>query len=290
MNRINKPEFHAAKRGYDMREVDDCIDTLLTQSETLERINNELFQLWLSELPKLNESVTEYIVSDYELSTLNSLLEISLEHNPQRETPPPVVTEVIEKTSPPKKRSRFLSAVASILFYCTLVLAVFGAFLFSGSPTKPPQNVAGFSAMTVLTRSMQSVLPQHSLIVTRKVDPNTLQVGDDISFLMPSNISVTHRIIDIEENYQNTRMRGFQTQGVENANPDTEIVLAQNVIGRVVFHNLILGQGISLIRENILIVGIGFGALMLMVILIRSLRTVFSKGNGTSPDAPSHIA
>jgi len=285
MNYPEKPEFCAAKHGYNMREVDTYVDAMRNENEILAKTNNELFNLWVNEIQKVDKSELEGKVSDFDLLKLCHLLDLSTKYASQDNTPPAsaLASAEPEESSSVKKQSRLFSAVKGILFYLTLALVVLGTFLFSGSPTDPPQNIAGFSAMTVLTRSMQSVLPQHSLIVTHRVDPNTIQIGDDISFLMPNNMSITHRVVGIEENYQNTGMRGFKTQGVENVNPDTEIVLAQNVIGRVVFHNLMMGKALSLMRENILFIGIALGAMIIITVLVRSLKMIFSKPDSTSP-------
>jgi len=280
MPSMSNPEFCAAKNGYNMCEVDTYIDTLRTENEALVQTNNELFNLWATEIQNIDESELEGNVSEFDLSKLCHLMDLSKKYVTQNNHPPaPVKTE---KARVPKKHSRLFSTVKGILFYSILILVVLGAFLFSGSPTDPPQNVAGFSAMTVLTRSMQSVLPQHSLIITRRADPDTIQIGENISFLMPNNMSVTHQVVAIEENYQNTGMRGFVTQGVDNADPDIEIVLAQNVIGRVIFHNLMMGKAISLMRENIVFAGIALGSIILIAVIIHSLRKMFSKSGDTT--------
>jgi len=276
-----RPEFHASKYGYDMREVDMCVDTLRTENETLTRVNNELYLLWLNEFSTNGDYIQEWAKIDENDDKLYNLLVVCQKHNQSQQT-----ATVEEETSVEngKKRSRTWTFFRGFLFYLTLIAIVFGAFLFSGDPTAPPQDIAGFSAMTVLTRSMQSVLPQHTLIVTRKVDPRTLQVGDDITFLTPNNATITHRVIEILENHQNSGMRGFRTQGVENENPDTEVVMAQNVIGRVIFNNLTIGRIVHLIRNNMLIAGIGFALLILVAVLTKLLRTAFANKNTATTD------
>jgi len=277
-----RPEFHAAERGYDMREVDMCLETLRAENETLERVNKELYLLWISEFSNKGNYMREWAKIGENEDKLYNLLAVSQTYNlPQQEDP-----TVEEETSldSEKKRPGAWTFLKGFLFYFALAAIVFCAFLFSGDPTGPPQDIAGFSAMTVLTRSMQSVLPQHTLIVTHKADPQTIQVGDDITFLTPNNTTVTHRVIEILENHQNSGMRGFRTQGVENENPDAEVVLAQNVIGRVIFHNLTIGRTVYLIRNNTLLAGIGFALLILVAVLTKLLRTVFSKKNTVPPD------
>ena len=286
-------EFYAASHGYDTHEI----DALRSENESLKRFNNELYHLWLNEFANNASTMQEWAENGENRDKLYNLLIASSELiHPQQETQVDIAeiqespVEIAEtEVSICKKRSRAISFFKELLFYLILATIVFGAFLFSGDPAGPPLDIAGFSVMTVLTRSMQSELPQHSLIVTRKVDPQSLQVGDDITFLIPNNSTVTHRIIEIFEDYQNSGIRGFQTQGVENINPDTEVVLAHNIVGRVIFHNLTLGRGVNLIRDNVFIVGIGLFLLALVYVLTKLLRMTFSKKKDALPNGTQDL-
>lgn len=104
-----------------------------------------------------------------------------------------------------------------------------------------PRTLAGYSGMIVLTGSMQSEIPRGALVITRQVDPSTLKIGDDITYMANKTTSVTHRIIGITEKDQNTGERAFETQGVMNPEPDKNPVPAVNVVGKVVFHSEVLG-------------------------------------------------
>jgi len=152
------------------------------------------------------------------------------------------------------KSALMKSRVFGVFFYSAIAALVLIIYLFSGNSAGVPRNFMGFSTMTVLTRSMQSEIPQHSLIVTRQADANTIKIGDDITYLLSANATVTHRVISIKENYANSGQRGFETQGVMNPVPDKEIVLAHNVIGKVVFHNLFLGNMIQFVKNHMIYV------------------------------------
>jgi len=204
--------------------------------------------------------------------TLQGATQSATTHEPAQtatqQTTQQAETEKETDTTPQKKGSRIRSGIASLLFYILLAAALVGIFLVGSTADGSPRNLLGFSAMTVLTRSMQSEIPQNSIILTRHVDPTTIQVGDDITYLMQNNTTITHRVIGIHENYENSGMRGFETQGLMNENPDAEIVLAVNVIGRVIFHSLIIGRVILFIRANVfLIVILGVLAIALSISL-----------------------
>ena len=159
-----------------------------------------------------------------------------------------------EDSRPTNAKSR----ISGILFYTTLALIVLGVFFFASGPGEAgaPRNFLGYSGMTVLTRSMQSEIPEDSLVITRRVDPNTLRVGDDITFFLDESTVVTHRIVTIYHDHEGSGERAFQTQGIENSIPDHQLVIPDNIIGRVIFSNLTIGRVFTILQDNLLIGGI----------------------------------
>ena len=113
-----------------------------------------------------------------------------------------------------------------------------------------PLMIAGWSAALVATGSMNSVIPQGSLIVTAPVEEAELSVGDDITYMSSSTTTVTHRIIEVVDSTEVAGHRAFITQGVDNSAPDQTPVEAQNVVGRVVFHSHAVGVVLGFIRAN----------------------------------------
>ena len=274
------PEFASAQMGYDMRQVDAYIDKIRGENDHLTQINQQLFLLWVQELRQLAEkggTIPEEIASDTgQLSwqKIDQLLGESyapekLEKLIKKMAQPGPMTMQIEEQAPVTKRQRVKSTIFATLFYAGLAMAVLLVYLFgTGDPTAPPRSIGGFSAMTVLTRSMQDDIPQHSLIITRRVDPTSIRIGDDITYLMRNNTTVTHRVVSIYPNYANTGMPGFRTQGTMNDRPDAEVVSAINLVGLVVFHSLSLGMAVAFIRTNVwFIVAISAMAIMLVTIL-----------------------
>lgn len=148
------------------------------------------------------------------------------------------------------KEKKVLKVLKELLFYGGLVLLVLNAFCIKRGSGNQPLMIGGYSAMTVLTGSMQDVYPQDSLIITKTVDTAELEIGDDITFMTGETSSVTHRIIDIIDDYYEAGERGFRTKGIMNENADQEIVAARNVVGRVVFCSPILGKTVTFITNN----------------------------------------
>lgn len=168
-----------------------------------------------------------------------------------------------------KPRSIF-TIVSDILFYSAILLVLMSALL-SGQKDGEPRMFMGFSYFIVLTPSMQSEIPKGSFILVHQTNSQELKIGDNITFMRDANTSITHKIVDIYENYENSGARGFQTKGVNNAAPDSDIVYEANVVGKVIFHIPGVGAVISSLKANIYIVFIIFGLCVILSFLLRGL-------------------
>ena len=194
---------------------------------------------------------------------------------------------------PAKKKGRVRSVVFECLFYLVLIVIVAFVYTAGTGNASGPRSLFGYTASTVLTGSMQSELPQESLIITKQVDPNTLKVKDNITFLQENGSTVTHKIVGIYENYDQRGMRAFITQGTENGMADDEVVWADNVVGKVIWHNLFLGQAINYVKSNILFVGV---MAVLVIGFFVALRVFIASGKkdpekGDVPkDGPASIS
>ena len=190
--------------------------------------------------------------------------------------------QFLQAENPTEAKHRHKSSIISeILFYFVLALIVLLVLVFSATDnTGAPRRFLGYSGMIVLTGSMQSEIPQDSLIISKYVEPDTLKIGDDITFFRLDDAVVTHRVVAIYENYEESGKRGFGTKGVENKIADKEITTAGNVIGKVVFQNLTMGRILSLIKGNLLLCAL-IGALVIG--LFAALRMVFSPRRRNEP-------
>ena len=258
-----KPKFNIAFHGYDPDEVEGYIDKLCYEYHQLAKYCMKC-EAKLNELEGLKQKPvaasqghlppeTAAITRDHDLDT-------SQDHDPDQDNRSPI-------------RKIWESRTTGFLFYTALIVVVFVLLLTFSEEDGVPRSIMGFSMMTVLTPSMQDSIPKDSLIVTREVDASTLEVGDDITFLVNEKTTMTHRIVGIYENHLNTGMRGFETKGTMNASPDREIVSAQNVVGKVVFHNLALGKAMGFIKQYALWICI---FTPLFIGLFVTLRIVFS--------------
>ena len=178
------------------------------------------------------------------------------------------------------KKGRAWKIMGECVFYGLLLLLILSAVFVRTTSDGSPRSLAGYSGMIVLTESMQSEIPKGSLVITKTVDPQSLQIGDDITYMANQTTSVTHRVVGITENYENTGQRAFQTQGIMNREPDKQLVPAVNVVGKVVFHSEVLGTVASFIGQYwpflLFILAVAF-------VLLYVLRRIFK----SPPEGPA---
>jgi len=181
-----------------------------------------------------------------------------------------------KSVNPPKKQKKqkkIFVLISDLIFYFAIAAVMFSV-LASGPNGGEPRVFMGYSYFTVLTGSMQDEIPKGSFILVHSTDPQKLKVGDNITFMLNANTTVTHKIINIYENYENSGARGFQTKGVNNSSPDKDIVFEANVVGKVIFSVPMVGAIISSLKNNIFVVFIMFG---LCIALSFFLRILFAK-------------
>lgn len=130
------------------------------------------------------------------------------------------------------------------------IATIVATLLSSDDPAGRPRNVAGYAVSTVLTESMADVYPKDSLVVAQHVDPETLQVGDDITFMVSGDTSYTHRIVEVLPSYGPAGEVGFRTQGTRNPAPDSGVVMGDNVVGKIVFSSPEIGAMVVFAKGN----------------------------------------
>lgn len=149
-----------------------------------------------------------------------------------------------------KKKEEKGSWIKEILYYVCMVLFISILYIIQMDSSRGPKVIAGYSAYTVLSGSMQDEIPKDSFVLSKQVDAKELEIGDDITFMMGEKIVVTHRIVGIHEDYNGTGKRAFETKGTMNPENDEEEVIEENVVGKVIYHNYLMGVIILWIRRN----------------------------------------
>lgn len=194
--------------------------------------------------------------------------------SPTEETEKPLAEEDLSENNtrrkPQTKKKGKGSVLSDILFYITIAIVIVCGTMYGGLSSGAPKSFAGYSVFTVLTSSMQREIPKDSLVITKVTEPSELRVGDDITYLVNPTTTVTHRIVGIVENYENTGQRAFQTKGIMNDVADKDPVPAANVVGRVIYHNHTLGKIATFVTDNIV-------PLIIFLVLFIIFFAVFKK-------------
>ena len=210
---------------------------------------------------------------------------------PEAENVSPKKPEIQPKTALAQSSvSGLVSWLVSILFYALIVIVILVVYLLDDQSGQT-RVVFGHAAFTVLTGSMQPEIPQGSLVIVRTVDPNTINLGDDITFLRRNHRVVTHRVVEIIENYDESDMRGFRTKGTANPEPDIDVVYAGNVIGKVSWHSSELGLFLTWIRARVWFVVAFLAAFIALLAILRYLaRTIPPKQLQSNESSKSDVS
>lgn len=143
----------------------------------------------------------------------------------------------MSKTTTPEtkasKKHKTLNIIGIILCVILIPILLFNLTIIVKSFTNKDAvpDVGGWFPLIVLTDSMYPVIESGDLIICQTVEPETVQVGDVISFFDPAGNGtsiVTHRVIEVV-NEGGALM--FRTQGDNNNTEDKVLVGAQDVVG-----------------------------------------------------------
>ena len=106
-------------------------------------------------------------------------------------------------------------------------------------------RILGLRTFVVLSGSMEPYYHVGSVIYVKEVPPETLRVGDDISFRIAGDTVATHRIVEVLQDGSSLR---FRTKGTANTTTD-DPVPADKVLGKVVGTIPLLGYVFDFIKH-----------------------------------------
>lgn len=161
----------------------------------------------------------------------------------------------------------FRPAVQGLLIAMLVVAAAFVVV---------PESL-GWPVQTVLTGSMEPGTPVGSAVVVQPVSADRIQPGHVITFAYKGHL-VTHRVLEVQGDGAGRR---FVTKGDANEDPDSDLVLASAVRGRVRLTVSHLGSIAHELRRpagRFLLV-----ATALMVLGISGLKRLLGAQSGTDP-------
>jgi len=134
-----------------------------------------------------------------------------------------------------KTMSKIWKVFTTLLVAMVIILAV----LLAGV------RLVGLNVYTVLSGSMEPTYHTGSVIYVKHVDPEKVEVGQPITFILDENLTVaTHRVVEIDAENQH-----FYTKGDANEFRDGSPVHFNNLIGRPVFTIPYLGYFANYIQN-----------------------------------------
>ena len=134
------------------------------------------------------------------------------------------------------KNNKILKIVANIIYIIIFIIVLFILMIaILQRTTNNEITLFGYRIFVVATGSMTPKYEVGDVLVSKEVDPATIQVGDDIVYEgKEGNFKdkiVTHQVIMIEKENDNYRI---QTKGIANTKEDPEIT-QNEVIGKVIY-------------------------------------------------------
>ena len=144
----------------------------------------------------------------------------------------------------------------------------------------------GLRVDAVLSGSMEPELKVGSMVVTRSVEAETVEVGDIITF-HPSTVGenlITHRVIGIGH----SSSLYFETMGDANEDPDPFTVPARNLVGKISLHIPYWGYVTEFLKTPIgfILAVVIPGAILIALYIINILRAL----TGNSKQSADEVA
>ncbi|MCD8365872.1 MAG: signal peptidase I, partial [Clostridiales bacterium] len=190
-----------------------------------------------------------------------------------------------------KNESKIKGALSAIAdFVSTFITAV----IVIAAVAIVAMRLMGWNMYSVDSYSMTPAYPINSLVVIRPVEPETIQVGDVITYVFNEDgVLVTHRVTEIDRSSET-----FTTKGDANETADASPVLWGNVVGKVVIGVPGLGALLRTLtseEHRPIVIGVIVGLLVLsfgwdIVSKRRKKRKAGKTGTmETAPDAEENI-
>ena len=145
-----------------------------------------------------------------------------------------------------------------INFFITIVFIVAIILIFSLTLQKiifkdDVPSILGYKILQVMSGSMSGEFETEDTIIIRQIkNESEIKIGDIITFKVDENTLVTHRVVEIVKNENDTE---YVTKGDANNSVDTQKVKFKDIEGKYLFKTIILGKIIKIIQSPI---GINF--------------------------------
>lgn len=170
-----------------------------------------------------------------------------------------------------KHTMRILSIKLKILLFIILPFVIITLL------TSQTDLIHGYKSFVVVSGSMEPNIPVGSIVYALRT--TNYGPGDVISFKNAKDQTVTHRVVSVvkESPIQETPSKEtpwktqYKTKGDANNTPDTELVPASSVLGKVIFQVPYVGRFIGFIKTPL-----GFGLIIILPTLLFILSELWN--------------
>lgn len=156
-------------------------------------------------------------------------------------------------------------AIVKVICIIVLLMLIFVLALQRFSNNK--LAIGGFRVFNIVTGSMVPDYVVGDVVVIKEVDPETLKLGDDITYLGKEDSFagrvVTHRLIRIEET---TIGKRYYTQGIANPSPDP-VITADQIYGKVIYKCILVSALAKLMNNMALFYVVVFIPLAILIVM-----------------------
>ncbi len=163
------------------------------------------------------------------------------------------------------------SIILSVILWIVILVAALYAFVtLATRDSEHLSSIAGFSPLVVESDSMVPTFEKGDMIVIKKCDPETLEVGDIITFhtIIENEYALnTHRIQEITEEYG---VRNYVTKGDNNVLSDQHVIVSGDIAGKYVTRIPLLGHVIDFLSGKI-----GFLVVIVIPMLLFFLYQIY---------------
>ena len=168
----------------------------------------------------------------------------------------------------PKSVKKILDTATTVLVVLVVIFAIF----LMGS------RLVGLQVFNVISGSMEPTYSIGDLIYVKTVDPDSVKVGDPITFVLNEDLVVaTHRVVAVDR-----ENRQFTTKGDANQTEDAAPVHFNNLVGIPVFAVPLLGYVSAYIQSPPgMYVAIAFGVILLAAVFLPDMLAKNNKKEET---------
>ena len=170
-----------------------------------------------------------------------------------------------------KQRKQKVNNIKKIVFIIAIIF-IYHILLIAVSYINKVDEISvlGFKAYTITTNSMEPNIRLGDVVIVKNAKQEDIQLGDVITFKR-QNDTITHRIIDKEENGEQVK---FVTKGDNNNIEDEERIKIEQIKGKVVLRVPYLGHLITLLENQIVFLLILFIILIICFFKLRKYEKI----------------